>query len=108
MGDINGVDYTHLKRVCKDYQISNLGEHNHLYVQSDTLLSDDAFENFQSKCLEVYELDPARFLSAPGLAWQAALRKTKVKLALLTGIDMLLMVENCIRGGMCHAIFSDM
>ena len=75
-----------------------------MYVQSDTLLSDDVFENFQSKCLEVYELDPARFLSAPGLAWEVALRKTKVKLDLLTGIDMLLMVENCSRGGMCHAI----
>ena len=43
--------------------------------------------------LEIYELDPARFLTAPGLAWQAALRNTKVKLDLLTDIDMLLMVK---------------
>ena len=50
-------------------------------------------------CLEIYELDPAKFLSAPGLAWQAALKKTKVKLDLLTDIDMLLMVEKSIRGG---------
>ena len=49
-------------------------------------------------CREIYELDPAKFLSAPGLAWQAALKKTKVKLDLLTDIDMLLMVEKVIRG----------
>ena len=44
-------------------------------------------------CLKIYELDPAKFLSAPGLAWQAALKRTKVKLDLLTHTDMLLMVK---------------
>ena len=52
----------------------------------------------------MYELDPAQFLSAPGLAWQACLKKTKVKLELLTDIDMLLIVENGTRGGICQAI----
>ena len=52
-----------------------------------------------------YKLDPAKFLSAPGLAWQAALKKTKVKLDLLTDIDMLLMVEIEMRGGICHSIY---
>ena len=56
-------------------------------------------------CLKIYELDPARFLSAPGLAWQAALKKTKVKLDLLTDIDMLLMLEKGIIGGICHSIY---
>ena len=64
-----------------------------MYVQSDTVLLADLFENFRNICLEIYELDPAKFLSAPGLAWQAALKKTKVKLDLLTDINMLLMVE---------------
>ena len=54
-------------------------------------------------CIKVYELDPAHFLSAPGLAWQACLKKTGVKLELFTDV-MLLMVEKEIRGGMCHAI----
>ena len=63
----------------------------------------DVFENFRNKCIEIYELDPAHFLSAPGLAWQACLKKTKVKLELLTDIDMLLMVEKGIRGGICQA-----
>ena len=55
-------------------------------------------------CLEINELDPARFLSAPGLAWKAALKKTKVKLELLTEIVMLIMVEKEIKGGLCHSI----
>ena len=65
----------------------------------------DVFENFRNICVEIYELDLAKFLSAPGLAWQAALKKTKVKLDLLTDIDMLLMVEKRIRGGICHSIY---
>ena len=54
--------------------------------------------------IEVYGLDPAHFLSAPGLAWQTSLKKTRVKLELLTDYDMLLMVEDGIRDGMCQAI----
>ena len=56
-------------------------------------------------CLEVYELDPAHSLSTLGLAWQAIFKKTEVKLDLLTDIDMLLMVEKGIRGGICHSIY---
>ena len=62
------------------------------------------FENFRNKCIEIYELDPAHFLSAPGLAWQACLKKTKVELELLTDIDMLLMFEKGTRGRICQAI----
>ena len=56
-------------------------------------------------CLEIYEVDPAKFLSAPGLPWQAALKKTKVKLDRLTDVDMLLMVEKGITGGLFHSIY---
>ena len=80
----------------KNLNNKNLGERHDLYVQSDTLLLADVFE--------IYELDPAHFLSAPGLVWQACLKKTGIKLELLTNVDMLLMVEKGIRGGMCHAI----
>ena len=75
-----------------------------MYVQSDTLLHADVFENFRNKCIEMYELDPAHFLSAPGLAWQACLKKTEVDLELLTNNDVLLMVEKWTRGGICEAI----
>ena len=61
-------------------------------------------ENLRGKCIKIYELDPAHFLSAPGLAWQACLKKVKVNLELLTNSDMLLMVEKGIRGGICQAI----
>ena len=75
-----------------------------MYVQSDKLLLADVFESFRNMFTEVYELDPAHFLSAPGLAWQVCLKKTDVKLELITDVDMLLMVEKGIRGGICHAI----
>ena len=73
-------------------------------MKSDTLLLADIFENFRNMCVKVFELDPAHFLSLPGLASQASLKKTNVKLELLTGYDMLLMVEEGIRGGICHSI----
>ena len=62
------------------------------------------FNNFRDMCLKEYELDPAHFLSLPGLAWQACLKKTNIELELLTDYDMLLMVEEGIRGGICHSI----
>ena len=62
----------------------------------------DIFEKFWNMCLEVYELDPAHFLSVPELVWQAALKKTKVNLDLLTDINMSLLVEKGVRGGICH------
>ena len=68
-----------------------------------TALLADVFESFRDKCLEIYELDPGHFLSAPELAWQACLKKTQVELELLTDNDMLLMFEEGIRGGMCQA-----
>ena len=76
-----------------------------MYVQNDTLLLADVFENFRNTCLEIYGFDYAKFLLAPGLAWQAALKKAKVKLDLLTDIDILLMVEKGIRRGICHSIY---
>ena len=95
----------HEKKVCKHFKIKKLGEYHDLYVQSDTLLLADVFGNYRNMCLEIYELDPVKVLSAPGLAWQAALKKTKVKVGLLIDIDILLMVEKGIRGEACHFIY---
>ena len=83
----------HAKRVCKNFEIKNLAEYHDLYVQGNTLLLADVFQNFRNMCLEIYELHLAKSISAPGLAWQVALKKAKVKLDLLTDIDMVLMVE---------------
>ena len=95
--DISAKDYLHAQKVCDVFQIKNLGEYHDLYVQSDTLLLADKFEIFRDKCIEIYGLDPSYFLSAPGLAWQACLKKN-VNLELLTDVDMLLMIESGIRG----------
>ena len=102
--DITEKDYEHAQKLWHAFKIKNLGEYHDLYVQTDTLLLSDAFENFRNICLKIYELDPVYFVSAPGLAWQACLKKTKVELELLTDIDMLLMVEKGTRGGICQAI----
>ena len=91
MKDITDADYMHAKRVCKDFEIKNLGEYHDLYLKSDTLPLADVFENFRKMGLKSYHLNPA------------ALRKTEVKLELLTDIDILLMVEKGIREEICHA-----
>ena len=102
--DITDKVYTHAQKVLEEFKLKSLGDYHDLYVQRDTLLLADVFENLRNKCIEIYERDPAHFLSAPGLAWQACLKKAGVKFELLTDIDMLLMVEKGIRGGICHAI----
>ena len=65
---ITDEDYAHAQKVWDTFKIKNLVEYHDLYVQSDTVLLADVFENFRDKCIEIYELDPAHFLSAPGLA----------------------------------------
>ena len=110
MEDIDDIDYRHGNNVFNKFKLNNLGDYHDLYVQSDTLLLCViiiiiiAFENFRDMCLKEYELDLAHFLSLPGLAWQACLKKTNIELELLTDYDLLLMVEEGIRGGICHSI----
>ena len=100
--DITDKDYSHAEKVCKEFCIY-IGEYHDLYVQSDALLLADVFEKFRNKCLDIYGLDPEYFVSTPGLAWQACLKKTEIKLELLTDYDMILMIEKGMRGGICQA-----
>ena len=88
----------------KEFKLENLGDYHDLYVQSDTLLLADVFNNFRDMCIKEYELDPGYFLSLPGIAWQACLKRTNIELELMTDYDMLLMVEEGIRGGICHSV----
>ena len=74
-------------------------DYHKLYNLSDILLLADIFENFRSICMNHYAMDPAWYFGAPGLAWDAALKITKVQLELLSDPDMLLMIESGIRGG---------
>ena len=102
---ITDENFVHAQKVWKVFEIKNTGEYHDLYVQCNTLLLANVFENFRDKYIEIYKLDPAHFLSAPGLAWQPCLKKACVKLELLTDLDMLLMVEEGIRGAMCQAVY---
>ena len=104
MEDIDDTDSRHGTNVFKGFKLENLGDYHDLYVQHDTLLLADVFENFRNMCIKVYELDPAQFISLPGLAWQVCLKKTNIELELLTDYGMLLVVEEGIRGGICHSI----
>ena len=72
---ITDADYIHGKSVCKGFEIKQLGEYHDLYLKSDTLLLANFFENFRKMCLKIYHLDSAKFLSAPRLTWQAALKR---------------------------------
>ena len=100
MDDIPDEGYAHYKKVIKEFVLKNLGHYHDSYVQCNTLMLADVFENFRNKCIEIYEFDPAHFLSGPELAWQACLKKTEIELKLLTDYDMLLMVEKGIKGGL--------
>ena len=95
----------HAKRVSKDFEIKNLGEYHDLYSKGDTLLLADVFKNIRKMCLKIYHLDLVKCIWAPWLASQTALKKTEVKLKLLADIDVVLMVEKGIRGGICHTIY---
>ena len=75
MEDITDTDYRHANKVFKEFKLKHLREYQDFYVQSETLLLADVFENFGNTCIKIYELDPAHFLTAPGLAWQACLKK---------------------------------
>ena len=72
---ITDKDYAHAQKVWTVFEIKNLRDYHNLYVQSDTLLLTDVLENFRDGCIKKYKLDPGHFLSAPGLAWQACLKK---------------------------------
>ena len=97
--DISYEDYLHAQNVWKTFGMKTLQDYHDLYNEVDVLLLADVFENFTDICIKNYKLDPAHYYAAPGLAWDAALKITEVELELLSYIDMLLMVENGIRGG---------
>ena len=96
---INDEDYEHAKKVWDAFEMKSLEDYHELYNKTDVLLLADVFENFRDICVANYDLDPAHYYTAPGLAWDACLKITEVKLELLSDVDMLLMIEKGIRGG---------
>ena len=96
---ISEEDYQHAQNVWEIFDMKTMRDYHDLYLESDVLLLSDVFENFRDVCLKNYHLDPAFYYTAPGLAWDACLKITKVRLELLTDYDILMMVEKGIRGG---------
>jgi hypothetical protein len=101
---ISDKDYEHAQKVWDTMDEKTLGCYHDTYLATDVLLLADVFETFREMCLEHYGLDAAHFYTIPGLAWQAVLKYTGIKLELLTDIDMLLFFEKGIRGGLTQAV----
>ncbi|XP_065676786.1 uncharacterized protein LOC136092455 [Hydra vulgaris] len=96
---INDDAYLHAQTVWEEFHCKSFRDYHNLYNVSDVLLLADVFENFRDVCMKNYKLDPAWYYTSPGLAWDAALRKKKVELELLSDYDMILMIQKGIRGG---------
>ena len=92
-------DYKHVWNVWNTFNMKTLKEYHELYNITDVLLLADVFENFRNLCLKIYKLDPVYYFTAPGLAWDACLKMTNIQLELLSDVNMLLMFEKGIRGG---------
>ena len=96
---VSDEDFAHAQKVWEEFGCKNMGDFHDLYLLSDVLLLADVMESFRKLCEKHYELDPAHFFTTPGLAWDAMLKMTDVKLELLGDVDQLLMIEKGIRGG---------
>ena len=104
MVGVSSENYEYAKKVWKEFEIKDLREYHDLYLRTDVILLANVFEAFREVCLKNYDLDPAHFYMAPGLAWKACLKKTKIRLELLLDPDMLLMFEKGIRGGITQSV----
>ena len=97
--DINDEDYEHAQKVWKTFKCKTMRDYHNLYLKTDVMLLADVMENYRNVCIDNYGLDPLWYYTAPGLAWDAALKISNVKLELLTDPNKYLMVESGIRGG---------
>ena len=97
--NIDDEEYEHAQKVWKEFNCKTMRNYHDLYLKTDVLLLTDVMENYRNICIDNYGLDPLWYYTAPGLAWDAALKISKIELELLTDPDMYLMVENGIRGG---------
>ncbi|WP_143457367.1 DNA polymerase, partial [Klebsiella pneumoniae] len=102
--DISQKDYTHACKVWTEMGFKTLGEYSDFYVILDVTLLCDIMEEFRNTCKSAYGLDPLHSYTSPGLSWQAMMKETKCELQLLTDIDMVLMIESAVRGGLTQSV----
>ena len=96
---ISNKNYSHVLNVWNTFNMKSMKDYHKLYNETDALLLADVFENFRDLCLKIYGLDPVHYYTAPGLAWDACLKITNINLELLSDLNMLLIFEKGIRGG---------
>ncbi|CAB3991165.1 uncharacterized transposon-derived [Paramuricea clavata] len=97
--DISDADYERAQSVWKTFNMQTMRDYHDLYLKTDVLLLADVMENFRKVCKTNYGLDPLWYYTAPGLAWDAALKLTEVELELISDPDMYLFIDKGIRGG---------
>ena len=93
------VDYAHALCVWDAFNCETLGDYHDIYLQLDVLLLTDVFETFRKTCFNYYKLDPVHYYTTPGLAWDAALRMSKITLELITDVGIYDLIDASIRGG---------
>ncbi|XP_065660200.1 uncharacterized protein LOC136084050 [Hydra vulgaris] len=96
--DISDEDYLHAQTVWKEFNCKTFRYYHNIYNVSDVFLLADVFKNFRDVCMKNYKLDPAWYYTSPGLAWDVALKETKIELELISDYDMILMIKQGIRG----------
>ncbi|XP_047035542.1 uncharacterized protein LOC124641502 isoform X1 [Helicoverpa zea] len=99
---ITDAEYQRAQKIWDAFKIDSLGRYNDLYLKSDVLLLCDIFEKFRQMCLKYYKLDPAHYVSSPGLSWDAMLLYTGVQLDLISDLEIYELLENGIRGGLAQ------
>ena len=104
MSSIGKEDHQRAQRVWEEFGIHNLGNYHDLYLRTDVVLLANVYNAFRDTCLRHYKLDPAHFYTSPGLDWKACLKRTGIRLELLTDPDILPMFEQEIRGGITQAV----
>ena len=97
--EISESEYAHAQKVWETFGIENMGQYHDLYLKSDVLLLADIFENFREINLTNSGLDPAHYVSSPGLSWDAMQKMTNVKLDLISDVDTQNFIEKGMRGG---------
>ncbi|XP_063235651.1 uncharacterized protein LOC134538341 [Bacillus rossius redtenbacheri] len=100
--DMSDLDYTHAQKAWDVFHCATLKEYALSYLKVDTCLLADIFESFRFVCLQYYSLDPAHYITAPSLAWDALLFKTGARLELITDPDIYLFLESAVRGGITN------
>lgn len=96
---ITSDEYKFACQVWDKFNLKTMGEYSELYLKTDVLLLADIFENFRETCYKIYKLDVAHHYTSPGFSFDAMLKYTGVKIELITDVDMLLMIERGVRGG---------